>query len=96
MKARFYSAKEKQMILKLAKVGAEAQLEQVGKRHDAVFAISMYNVGIPVDTINKAVEEMQSVWQGFSELKEDKLADYKLQSDLKRIGINIDFDFDEI
>lgn len=96
MKARLYSAKEKDMILKLSKIGALAQLEQVGKRHDAVFAIAMHNVGLSTKTINKVVEEMQNVWQGFSDLKEDKVADYKLQSDLKQLGINIDFNIDEI
>lgn len=96
MKAHFFTSEQKQAILKCARAGAEAQINQACKRNDAMMALAMHNVGLSPKTINKVLKEREKMYQKFGEYRQDGCADFGFQYHLKNIGINIDFDFDEI
>lgn len=61
-----------------------------------MMALAMHNVGLSPKTINKVLKEREKMYQKFGEYRQDGCADFGFQYHLKNIGINIDFDFDEI
>lgn len=96
MKAHYFTAKQKQAILKCARAGAEAQIKQACKRNDAMMALAMYNIGLSVKTINKALKERDKMYEKFGEYREDGCADYGFQHHLDELGIDLKIGCDEI
>lgn len=93
---RNISRKDKEIIKECATAGALAQIQQACNRSDAMMALAMHNVGLSPKTINKVLKEREKMYQKFGEYRQDGCADFGFQYHLKNIGINIDFDFDEI
>lgn len=96
MKARYFTAKQKEAIMKCARAGAEAQIKQACARNDAMWAISMHNIGLSTKTINKVIAEKEKVYTSFGEYRKDGIADFGVQKHLDDLGINIKLGFDEI
>lgn len=96
MKAHYFTAKQKEAIKKCAEAGAQAQIMQACARTDAMWALSMYNIGLSVKTINRTIKEKQKTFNETVEYRKDGVLDFGLQYHLDELGINLKLGFDEI
>lgn len=95
MKARYFTKKQEEAILRCAKAGAESQIKQAVARTEAILYLSMHNAGLSSRTINKVIAEKKKIYEGAGEYKKDGVMDFALQSHLDELGINFKLGFDE-
>lgn len=93
---RYVSAKDKEIIKKLAMEGAISQIEQACNRTEAQIYISALNVGLSPRTINKIIEEKEKVSEGSSQYRKEKVMDFAMQKILDEKGIKFKIGCDEI
>lgn len=83
MKSNYPTAKEKTA----AKAVANAANEKSGMRLQALWVLSMYNIGLSPKTINRAANEMTNVCEKYHEYLVGGIGDEALERDMKAIGL---------
>lgn len=88
-KANYWSKNERRVMGAITKQMVEENLEDVSKRVQYMYSLSMLEIGLKPSTVTKVLKKLPEITALYEHYKTDQLGDYVLHERLEAQGVEI-------